>query len=171
MTIETPTSENPKKPKIRSLKIFQPKRCIIVEHIDVEDGYETIRKGSTLNCGACGGYIGTMQASLEFPFTLHQFKSRVQDINFKTGKFGLICGRRSCKAHLFTNLKDLVFTTFDNFRKTQEVVMEESKKYLKEYNRKMKIQNHKNKLLRLYMKIRKPFRWIRSWFFFFQKKE
>jgi len=104
---------------MKRLKIIQPKHCIVIETVEFNDGIETIKKGSQLNCGACGGSLGVMNADLEFPFTLKDFKSRVEYINFMTGTFGLKCKARSCRAILFTDLTKLVFTTFENFKASQ----------------------------------------------------
>lgn len=112
---------------MKHLKIIQPKQCIVVETVELKDGIETIKKGSQLNCGACGGSLGIMQADLEFPFTLQDFKSRIEHINFITGKFGLKCKRSSCRALLFTDLTKLVFTTFENFKTSQIAAMKEVK--------------------------------------------
>jgi len=104
---------------MKRLKIIQPKSCIVVETVELKDGTETIKKGSQLNCGACGGSLGVMKADLDFPFTLKDFKSRVENINFITGAFGFKCKASQCRAILFTDLTKLVFTTFENFKASQ----------------------------------------------------
>ncbi len=112
---------------MKHLKVLQPKHCIVIENVEITDGKETIKKGSQLNCGACGGSLGIMNADLDFPFTLQDFKSRITYINFSTGKFGLKCKRSSCRALLFTDLTKLVFTTFENFKTSQIAAMKEVK--------------------------------------------
>lgn len=111
---------------MKTLKIIQPKACIVLENVQIDtDGNETIKKHSALNCGACGGYLGTMTSDIGFPFALSDFKSRISNIGFSTGKYGLKCNKKKCRAILFTDLTKIVFTTKDNFRNTQRAAFNE----------------------------------------------
>lgn len=157
-----------KKPKHNttrpSLKIYQPKRCIVVEEIKTEDGEEYITKGSNLNCGACGGHLGSLTSDLLFPFTVNDLKSRIKDSQIIINSGGLRCKRKICRALLFPELTDIVFTSFENFKKVQTDDKEKQQKvfdaWAKTAKKKNRVAKRKAMLLKVYMFFRKITTWI-----------